>query len=121
MAEACSCACGIPQNSDKYKTVKPEEFSKEIKSVDVYLLDVRKPDEFSDGHIHGAANLDVTDPDFTEKALKELPKDKTIAVYCGSGKRSAMAASKLTDAGFKILNLDGGLTAWKDAGLPVEK
>lgn len=121
MSNTCSCSCGFSADNQNFKTVKPEEFSKEIQSPDIFLVDVRKDDEFKDGHIKGAFNLDVTDPDFEKNAEKELPKDKTIAVYCGSGKRSAMAASKLTDLGFKVLNMDGGLTAWIAAGLPVEK
>lgn len=115
-----TCCCGIPASKPE-NTVTPEEFSVEIKSPDIFLVDVRKPEEYKEGHIANAFNLDVTDPDFTEKALKELPKDKTIAVYCGTGKRSSMAAQKLLDSGFKILNLDGGLNAWIAAGLPVEK
>lgn len=116
MAESCSCGISIEKPD---KTVSPEEFAKEIKSSDYYLLDVRKPDEYESGHIEGAANLDVTDPNFSEEAKSNLPKDKIIAVYCGTGKRSGMAATKLIEEGFKILNLDGGLNAWKAAGLPV--
>lgn len=97
-----------------------KEFEVAIKSPDVYLLDVRKPDEYATGHIAGAHNLDVLEPSFEIESLKILPKDKTIAVYCGTGKRSAMAAEKLEKEGFKVINLEGGVTAWKEAGLPVE-
>ena len=113
---ACGFAATKPEN-----TVSPEEFAIKIKSPEIYLVDVRKPEEFADGHIEGAANLDVTSETFESDAEKSLPKDKTIAVYCGTGRRSAMAAEKLLKLGFKILNLDGGLNAWTKAGLPVVK
>lgn len=108
-------------NIETYKTVSPEEFNKEIKSSDVYLLDVRTPEEFESGHLAGAHNIDVTAPDFIEVSLKELPKPKTIAVYCGSGKRSAIASKQLSDNGYNVLNMDGGLMAWKASGLPTVK
>ena len=119
MAESCSC--GLPPKSDAYKTVSPKEFSIEIKSPEIFLIDVRKPEEYGEGHIAGAHNIDVTSEDFLEKAKSILPKDRTIAVYCGSGKRSAIASGKLTGAGYTILNLDGGLSAWIASGLPVTK
>lgn len=104
-----------------YKTVEPKEFFDIIQSPDIYLVDVRTEEEYEDGHIKGAHNIDVQSPTFLETAKKELPKDKTIAVYCGSGKRSALASGQLADAGYEIINLDGGLAAWKEAGLPVGK
>ena len=51
--------------------------------------------------------------------LPKLPKDKTIAIYCRSGRRSANAAGKLADVGYKCVNLKGGIIAWKEAGMPV--
>lgn len=104
-----------------FTTVEAPEFAREIKSPDVFLIDVRTPDEFKDGHIEGAHNIDVQSPDFLTDAEKILPRDKTIAVNCGSGKRSALASEKLSAAGYKVLNLAGGLAEWKEAGLPVVK
>lgn len=115
------CCCGLGGTGEGYKTVSPEEFAKEITSPKVYLVDVRTPAEYAEGHIEGAGNLDVTAEDFIEKAKETLPKDKTIAVYCGSGKRSGMAATKLAAEGYDILNMDGGLSAWQKAGLPTVK
>ena len=104
-----------------YPTFPAKEFQLEISSPNVYLLDVRTPEEYAEAHLAGAHNLDVTQDDFESKAIASLPKDKTIAVYCRSGKRSAMAADKLEDAGFHVINLEGGITAWSEAGLPVTK
>lgn len=108
------------QNTITYQTLGARDFADKIKSDSVYLLDVRTADEFKEGHIKGAHNLDVLNPDFMENAENMLPEDKTIAVYCGTGKRSGMASEKLTEAGYRILNLDGGLEAWKAAGLKLE-
>ena len=51
--------------------------------------------------------------------LEKLPKDKTIAIYCRSGRRSANAAGKLADVGYKCVNLKGGIIAWEEANMPV--
>ena len=108
-------------NSSNYTTFSPEEFQKVISSQKVFLLDVRDKDGFNSGHIRCAHNLDVQNPDFMKLAEKELPKDIPIAVYCRTGKRSAMASDMLSKAGYKVYNMDGGITAWEAAGLPVTK
>jgi len=72
------------------------------------LLDVRSPDEFSDGHIEGAVNIPV---DQVGSRLSSLPRDKPIVVYCAMGSRSAAAATRLAAAGFDVKNL-GPMAAW---------
>ena len=104
-----------------YTTVTPDVFARDIKKSNMYILDVRHPDEFKEGHIANAHNLDVMDSDFLAQAEKSLPKDKTIAVYCGTGKRSGMASDILSKNGYKILNLEGGLTEWTEHHLQVVK
>lgn len=101
--------------SQNYENADSEGFAELITKPDVVLLDVRTADEFKEGHIENALNIDVKQDDFMEKA-KALPKDKTIAVYCRSGKRSANAADKLASEGYKVVNLLGGIIAWKDGG-----
>ena len=100
--------------------MNPSEFQKAIEAPDVYLVDVRDAESYAEGHIAGAHNLDVMAPDFKEKAAT-LPKDKTIAVYCLTGKHSAMARDILTDMGYKVINLDNGINSWIAAGLPTVK
>lgn len=97
----------------------PSEFYQAIKEPGVYLLDVRPIEDYEKTHIPGANHLDVTDPDFDKKALATLPKDETIAVYCNTGKRSAIAEGKLKELGFKVINLDNGITSWIAANLPT--
>jgi rhodanese-related sulfurtransferase len=91
------------------------------RSENVVILDVRKADEFAEGHIKGAILIDQFQSDFVEQAKAKLPKDKTIAIYCRSGRRSANAAGKLADVGYKCVNLKGGILAWKEANMPVTK
>jgi len=83
------------------------------------IIDVRTPEEFKSGHLHGALNINFYDEDFSEQ-LQKLDKDKPVLVYCRSGKRSGKAAEQLQKLGFKtIFDLKGGITAWKEAELPL--
>ena len=108
-------ACG-QQNFDNMDV---KEFAELIADSNVVVLDVRKADEFVEGHIMGAILIDQFQSDFVELAQAKLPKDKTIAIYCRSGRRSANAAAKLADIGYKCVNLKGGILAWKEANMPV--
>jgi len=75
--------------------------------------------DVKEGHLEGAVNIDQAQGDFIQKAKAVLPKEKTIAVYCRSGRRSANAAGRLADEGYKCVNLKGGIIAWKEANEPV--
>lgn len=99
---------------DSFKTVSADEFAHIIKSDSVILVDVRTADEYNAGHIEGARNIDVLKDDFNNIATTSLPKDKEIAVYCRSGKRSMKAANILAKDGFKVINLKGGWLEWTD-------
>jgi rhodanese-related sulfurtransferase len=84
------------------------------------ILDVRTADEFESGHLKNAINMDWNSKSFKKQA-KELPKFMPLFVYCGSGYRSGEAAKFFEEEGFKtIINLEGGLEAWEQAGLPLE-
>ena len=105
--------------SQNFEDYDVKEFAELIADSNVVILDVRKADEFADGHIKGAILIDQFQSDFVEQAKAKLPKDKTIAIYCRSGRRSANAAGKLADVGYKCVNLKGGILAWKEANMPV--
>ena len=92
-----------------------------INRQDALLLDVRDPGDFGAGHILGAKNLPVAR---IEEGAGELAKKKErpLIVYDDGGERSAKAAAALKKQGFtQVANLTGGLGAWRQAGLPVEK
>ena len=107
--------------SQNYENYDVKESAELITDSNVVILDVRKADEFAEGHITGAILIDQFQSDFLEQAQAKLPKDKTIAIYCRSGRRSANAAGKLADVGYKCVNLKGGIIAWKEANMPVTK
>ena len=98
-----------------YEDVDVNRFEQIIKSDSVQLVDVRKLNEFREGHIPGAIHIDVLTPSFLSNALAKLDKKRPCAVYCRSGKRSAMAATLLATDGFTVTNLSGGIIAWTDA------
>ena len=91
------------------------------KDTGVKVLDIRTPDEFKDGHLAGAVNVDFLSKDFAEK-VAALDKDTTWVLHCASGGRSKKSLGTFQKLGFKsIVHLDGGFNAWHKAGLPVEK
>ena len=108
-------ACG----QQNFENADVQEFAELIADSNVVVLDVRTAAEFAESHIQGAVLIDQGQSDFMEKAKATLPADKTIAVYCRSGRRSANAAGRLADAGYKCVNLKGGIIAWKKANMPV--
>lgn len=115
------CATQISgcNTNDNIISVSAPEFDKEIKADSVQLLDVRTPQEYAEGHIDGALNINVQSDDFQRMVEKELSKDSTILVYCRSGRRSMDAAEILTKIGYMVVNLKGGIIEWKEDGLPV--
>lgn len=85
------------------------------------IVDVRTPAEFREGHIAGAVNMDFFGADFESQVLT-LPKDKPVLLYCRSGNRSAGAYDTMAKEGVgNILHMNQGITAWQQAGLPVQK
>ena len=108
-------ACG----QQNFENTDVQGFSELVADSNVVVLDVRTIAEFTEGHIERAILIDQGQSDFIEKAKSTLPIEKKIAVYCRSGRRSANAAGKLADIGYKCVNLKGGIIAWKDAGKPI--
>ena len=104
------------------KNVKTEEASKLLQeNKKVVVLDVRTPEEFADGHIAGAKNVDFLAPDFA-KSLDSLDKSQTYLVHCAGGGRSSKARDLMAGHHFlTIYHLEGGFNAWKEAGKPIEK
>ena len=108
--------------ADEVKHVKSKEAAAIVAKGDVVVLDVRTPDEFSEGHIDGAKNIDfLNDAKFKAEAAK-LDKSKTYLVHCQAGGRSSKSLKVLQDLGIKnLIHLDDGFGGWKDADLPVKK
>jgi hydroxyacylglutathione hydrolase len=89
------------------------------KEEKIVILDVRSDVEWEAGHIEGAMHIYVG---YVEANLDKVPKECTIVVYCGSARRSNIAASILKKHGYrKIYNVLGSMAAWKNAGYEVVK
>lgn len=112
---------GCNAQSEGFKSLSVEEYAKAIEDTTIVRLDVRTAEKYADGHIENTLNIDVLKDDFQEKALINLPKDKTIAVNCRSGKRSKNAAKILVKNGYKVIELDEGYNGWVSKGMPVTK
>ncbi len=85
------------------------------------VLDVREPEEFQKGHILNARNLPLGQVEARAGEIEKF-KEKPVIVACATGNRSASAAAILRKRGFaRVVNLSGGISAWTQAGLPVEK
>ena len=105
----------------KYPTVTPDEFEQTIAEPDVQLIDVRTQEEYEQGHIVGAMNIDWKSDSFVDDATSMLDKSKTVAVYCRVGHRSHEAGDKLYTVGYThVVELQGGLEAWKAAGKTIQ-
>jgi rhodanese-related sulfurtransferase len=86
---------------------------------DEIVLDIRTPEEYDQGIIEGAINIDFYANDFAVQ-LDALDKDAHYVVYCNSGNRSGQANSTFEDLGFtNVTEIDGGITNWYAEGLPV--
>ncbi|AXT53209.1 rhodanese-like domain-containing protein [Aquimarina sp. BL5] len=98
-----------------------EEMDSLLEMEKVQLVDVRTPQEYAEGHIEGAINIDFSDENF-ETLISEVDKSKPVAVYCGRGGRSGKCSAYMQKAGFtKIYDLDGGITEWKYKGKTLVK
>ena len=98
--------------SKGYKSVDAKSFAKIIKDTAVVRLDVRTPEEYAEGHIEKAINIDVMNNNFETTAMSILPQNKTIALYCRSGNRSKKAAGILAEKGYKVVELNSGYKGW---------
>ena len=110
-------ACG----QQNFENTDVQGFAELVRDSNVVVLDVRTADEFAEGHIERAVNIDYKKDDFMDRAKATLPTGKTIAIYCRSGRRSANAASMLAPEGYVLVNLKGGIIDWQNAGMPVVK
>ena len=101
--------------------VSPTQATQLINRDDAFVVDVREPAEFGAGHVLGAKNVPLGRIAAAGADLAKR-KGKPVIVYCEVGNRSSGAAAALRKQGFEhVFNLAGGMKAWQDAGLPVEK
>ncbi len=112
-----SCSAQNSTSAEKH-LVDIDQFSRAVQGKkEVQLIDVRTPEEFRQGHIPNAKNIDWRGQDFAEQ-ISELDKTRPVYIYCQSGGRSASAATKLVEEGFEVYELEGGILNWRHESLP---
>lgn len=106
------CACGSESTSASYIQITQEEAMKMMEKDDGHIIvDVRRQDEYDEGHIKGA--ILIPNESISNKKLKELPDlDQIILIYCRSGRRSKEASQKLADMGYTNIYEFGGINTW---------
>ncbi len=82
------------------------------------IVDVRTPDEFAEGHLENAINIDFNADSFRDN-LNQLDKSNTYLIYCRTGNRSARALATMDDLGFSDVHDMGGIRDWTAEGFPV--
>ena len=116
-------------NSEPESTLSPGisvETAKEMitQDQDIIILDVRTAKEFARGHISGAVNINIHDPAFPQQ-VSILARDKTYIIHCAvnpRGGRDDKSIDIMNKLGFSnLLSMNGGINAWKRAGLHVNK
>ncbi len=111
-----SCININSQDSKKIQNFNPEQFQSSFEKNPGIILDVRTDQEIKSGIIENASMVDFYDVDFKKK-ISRIDKSKTVYVYCRSGGRSSKAAKLLIEQGqFRVINLKGGIMAWKREG-----
>lgn len=116
------CLLLLPVSAAQVQELSPEQAARAMAEIsDLVVLDVRTPDEYNQGHIEGAVNIDFYAKDF-QAQLGQLERDRPYLVYCRSGRRSGVATETMLKLGFTdIRHLRGGILAWNKAGLPLQR
>jgi rhodanese-related sulfurtransferase len=110
-----------PILTQRGKRATPQDVTLLINRSKATIVDVRDAKEFALGHLPEAKNIPLADLDKRVGELEKF-KSKSVVLVCQSGARASAAAAKLAKAGFTdVVNLDGGIAAWKKAGLPLAK
>jgi thioredoxin len=112
-----SCKNGTAQEDKTNLTAK--EFAEALaQHPNAKLIDVRTPEEFNNGHLANATNYNWNGSHFTDQ-IEGLDRDQPVYVYCMAGSRSAAAATKMRQLGFKhVYEMEGGIMKWRAASLP---
>jgi thioredoxin len=110
-------ACSL--NGQQANAINPDAFLKAISAGKIQVLDVRTADEYKSGHINNALQANWLDKNEFNDRTSHLDKNKTVYIYCLSGGRSGAAAEVLRTKGYNVINLEGGINAWKRESKPL--
>ncbi len=108
-------------SKQKVEKLEAVDFRIKMAELKIYnIVDVRTPQEFAQASIAKAKNIDINGDNFEEE-LDKLEKNKPLLIYCKSGGRSSQAVEKAKKMGFeRIIELDGGMEAWKEAKIETQ-
>jgi rhodanese-related sulfurtransferase len=99
------------------RALAPERVAELIESGEAQVIDVRTPAEHEAGHIGAARHVPL---ESVTAEVSSLDPSKPLVFYCRGGERSGMAAEAFAASGWDAYNMDGGLVAWAERGLPLE-
>jgi rhodanese-related sulfurtransferase len=97
--------------------ISPARAAELVRDGEAQLVDVRTPAEVEAGRIAGALHIELEQ---LPTQAGEIESERPVVFYCRTGARSAMATGAFRAAGYEAYNLDGGLLAWVEGGLPIE-
>ena len=118
-----TASCNSGNSNSAFAQLEARKFQEtwENEKTTSVLIDVRTMEEYNGGHIESAKNIDFNGSNF-ESEIAKIDKEKTVFVYCLSGGRSSAAVSFLEKKGYKnVIELVGGMMAWRSEGLPETK
>jgi len=108
------------ETQEPFDRIPPEEAYRMVESGEAVLIDVREQNEWDEGHMPKARHVPLQT--FLSDPTKYVSPDQKVIFSCASGQRSAVAAEMAAAVGVKqSYNLEGGIKAWSEKGLPVEK
>ncbi|WP_070119379.1 rhodanese-like domain-containing protein [Bacillus marinisedimentorum] len=105
----------LPENVNMIDVEKMNE-QVSLAADQLFILDIRSPEDFTKGHINGAVNIPFAQ---VGQKMAEIPKDKQVAVVCYSGQTASQTAAVLKMAGFNTIILKGGFPAWEKGGFDI--
>lgn len=112
-----SLACpSVTAFRDESSDLAPAEVGRLLKAGEILLVDVREPYERDAGYIEGSVHVEL---ERLAARAESIPHERPVVFQCRLGARSAMAARAFRAAGWDARNLDGGILAWVEAGLPI--
>ena len=120
-SDTAATAAPTAETTTGFSTISADDAAAVLADApdDLVILDVRTPEEYAEGHLDGAVLVDFYDADFADQ-LAELDPDVPYLVYCRSGNRSGQTLPLMEQLGFgSASDIDGGILAWADAGLPI--
>lgn len=110
-----------PKQAPGVRVVSPEQAAQLFEQPETTVLDIRTPREVAQARLPGAVAIDIMGPEFAQR-IDALDRDGHYLLYCRTGNRTSSARGLMNQLGFNdVADIDGGIIAWANAGLPLEQ